>query len=224
MTRLTYGADPELLLTVAPTPRARKRVPFPVCGKLGGTKAKPRMVGDYGVQEDNVMAEYTIPVSEVPRRMFAHVRAGHDRVLSELNRDPEAPRVYPHPECSLLFPEQILTAAGSQAMQFGCSPDFDAYDMGAPAAVVDPRALTTPAGAWRFAGGHIHFGYYEKYPDVPPFVMALLMDLFVGVQLASYERQGERRKYYGQPGRYRPTPYGIEYPPTPAGAAPGPLS
>jgi hypothetical protein len=64
----------------------------------------------------------------------------------------------------------------------------------------------------RFAGGHIHLGYKSVRPEVAEYVVAMLCDLTLGLALVcNGERQPERRALYGQPGRFRPTPYGLEY-------------
>jgi hypothetical protein len=57
-------------------------------------------------------------------------------------------------------------------------------------------------------------GYRKAFTfDMPEFVGASMCDLFLSLPLIAQMRdvQGERRKYYGTPGRYRPTPYGLEY-------------
>ena len=48
---------------------------------------------------------------------------------------------------------------------------------------------------------------------VPEFVVAALCDLQISVPMIArgYDTQGERRRFYGSPGRFRPTPYGLEY-------------
>lgn len=113
---------------------------------------------------------------------------------------------------SRLFSSQMLEHP--QAQVFGCSPDFDAYRGGQPFEPVDPRLLREADGsAWRFAGGHVHVGYDGVIPyPLPPHVVAHFLDLFLGIRMATYEaQQGKRAELYGLPGRYRPTPYGIEY-------------
>jgi hypothetical protein len=113
--------------------------------------------------------------------------------------------------CAYEFTREALTAAGPQAMQFGCSPDFDAYNMGARHTRVDPAALGTERGAWRFAGGHIHVGYKDVC-DIPEYAAALFCDVTLGLALVvAGEQQGRRRDLYGMAGRFRPTPYGVEY-------------
>lgn len=206
---ITYGADPELFLADS------KNRAVVVVGKLGGTKDKPRMVGDYGLQEDNVMAEYTIPPSARVGTMLEHARRGMMVVFDVLREGGHDLRLFHRP--TALFALTTLDAAGPQALQFGCSPDFDAYQMGAAHERVNPNVLLAGSvrgvdSAWRFAGGHIHFGYKDTVPDLPEYVATMFADLTVGLSLiVGGETQGERRKLYGIAGRFRPTAYGIEY-------------
>lgn len=204
MTRATIGSDPEFFIK-----DRRTGVPTPICGLLGGTKGKPVMKGVYGVQEDNVMCEYnTPPVSDA--NMFAqHAIRGRTAVLDTLNAN-QPNRFEPDLAPSRLFGLALLETP--QAKTFGCSPDFDAYQMGMPNMRIDPAILTTDTGGWRFSGGHVHIGFREGQKfDIPPYVAAQFADVFLGLYAATFDLQGERRKHYGTAGRYRPTPYGIEY-------------
>lgn len=201
---LTFGTDPELFL-------AENSRPVPAVGLIGGTKEKPFMYEQYGFQEDNVMGEYTVPVTSDPfyvvdlaregaRLLMDFVRTKHQRTFT-LYRKPVA-----------TFTDEVMAACGQQGMQFGCSPDFDAYRMGAQWEPFDPAALRKKGRHMRFAGGHIHIGYKEDVPNVPEYVAALMCDLTIGASLVSGgEQQAARREWYGLPGRFRPTAYGLEY-------------
>lgn len=199
----TFGADPEFFIA-----DGRTGEPMPIVGLLGGTKAKPRMVGDYGVQEDNVMAEYTIPPLTSPSDMTAYAHMGRNATLGEVQM--RVRNAIWHESCEAFFTLPVLRKAGPQAQQFGCSPDFDAYTQGAMCPPIDRTLLADAGGEWRFAGGHIHVGYKERC-GIPPFVAAMFMDYCVGLQLVPFDRQGRRRALYGMAGRFRPTKYGLEY-------------
>jgi hypothetical protein len=202
---ITMGADPEFFVR-----RIDTGAPHPICGLLGGTKDRPRMVGHYGLQEDNVMAEFNIPPVTDINLFSAHITSGRNTVLSILNSEHGGIfEIDPAP--SRLFPSFHLRS--EQANMFGCSPDFDAYMLGAPNPRIQPLELERPEGSWRFCGGHIHIGYKTVAPDLPEYVAAMFCDLFLGIGMVSnnFDKQGERRRYYGTPGRFRPTPYGLEY-------------
>lgn len=201
---ITLGADPELFLRDDRTGAATS-----VVGLIGGTKGTPLPMdgmGDgYGIQEDNVMAEFNIPVCTSPRRFSRSVEAGVSWIRQLVRTS------LPHHSldvgaCARLFPHSELE--NKQAMVFGCSPDFNAHKQGEAWPVIKPESLSEDYGAWRFAGGHVHIGYESAAPD---FVAAAFADVFLGLPSVSLDKQGSRRALYGQAGRYRPTTYGVEY-------------
>lgn len=200
----SMGSDPEFFIR-----RTDTGSPVPICGLLGGTKGEPFMVGEYGVQEDNVMAEYNTPPTDNPSTFARHVTYGRQAVLDRLQS------LYPGLYEADLSPARLFSMEAlihPQAQQFGCSPDFDGYNMGAANPRFTPADLMRDNGAWRFCGGHVHIGYKHllKAP-LPEYVVATFADVFLSLPFLLDDKQGERRRYYGTPGRFRPTPYGIEY-------------
>ena len=203
---LTIGADPEFFLYS----QTHDRI-VPSCGLLGGTKEEPMALGrrGYFVQEDNVMAEYNIPPCPTGDKFGSCITKGRDLVLAHAReRSGDDSLVAFRGTYAELSPDMLQHPG---AMRFGCSPDFDAYQMGQPCPPIDPDRLTGNNGVLRFAGGHVHLGY--NLPEIPPQVVAMFCDLMLGAYAIAYglDRQGPRRQWYGTPGRYRPTPYGIEY-------------
>lgn len=200
---VTLGTDPEFFLV-----DGRTGDPIPACGLLGGTKGAPIDIGEgFGLQEDNVMVEWNMPPCSIPEQFADRAVEGLERVMNFVRT--KVPNAARHIGNSLVFPVSMMQS--EQAQEFGCSPDFDAYQRGAPAPLVEPATFSTRKGEQRFAGGHIHIGF-DNPNEVPEFVTASLCDLFIGLRSIYHgDRQGERRNYYGQPGRFRPTDYGIEY-------------
>lgn len=203
---ITIGADPELFIKDSRTGGV-----VPICGLLGGTKDEPKPLeelGDgYSVQEDNVMAEFNIPpctnYEAFSRSVLRGVSAVESLVRTSSNNvlalDFAGER---------LFPVEMLRSP--QARQFGCSADFDAYARGAAHQPIRPIQLEDEGGAWRFAGGHVHIGY-DNPNSIPDYVVAQMCDVVLGLPSVALDEQPKRRELYGTPGRYRPTPYGIEY-------------
>jgi len=200
---VTLGADPEMFVA------DEQGMVRAVCGKLGGTKGAALDIGEgVGLQEDNVMVEYNIAPQTSARHFALAIETARTRVMdfvrTKMGQNYTASTV-----CTAEFPAEEL--ASKQAMVFGCSPDFDAYAKGAAAPPVDRDTLVTPAGAYRFAGGHVHIGY-ENPNKVPDFVVTALCDATMGLSsILDRDEQGMRRWLYGAAGRYRPTDYGIEY-------------
>jgi hypothetical protein len=200
---ITLGADPEVFVLDTDGEFTTG------CGKIGGTKHKPLALPreGYFIQEDNVMAEFNVPPVEVtgPEGCYAFgrvIRRAREMVVNHLA---ERSLVPSWKTCRVEFSQEALEAGGRKALEFGCSPDFDAYNNGAAAPKVDPKEI----GTVRYAGGHLHVGHDLK---MPPFVLASFLDATVGLtSVAMGDKQGDRRQHYGAPGRFRPTPYGLEY-------------
>lgn len=196
----SIGADPELFLRDVNTGGV-----VPVCGLIGGTKEDPlpleNLAEGFAVQEDNVMIEFNIPPANTASRFSSYIGAGLD-ALADLIRIRNLPLEFDYSSERLFTDDQL---SHPQARMFGCSPDFDGYKAGAACRPVSPDRL----GGWRFAGGHVHLGYDHEH--VPQHVVAQLCDLFLALPSVVLDKQAQRRKRYGQPGRFRPTPYGIEY-------------
>lgn len=194
--RYSLGADPEFFLY--------DRGFVPACGLFGGEKGKPIDLGDgYGLQEDNVMAEYNIPPCSSEDEFVTRVRRGLRKALNYIRNSTKNRYMEAYLSNAVLLTHKQAKAKG--AGTFGCSPDFDAYMKGAPAPSVGAGTI----GRHRFAGGHVHFGYES---GIPPFVVAAFADVFLGIPSLDWDRQHElRRSTYGSPGRFRPTDYGIEY-------------
>lgn len=203
----TIGADPELFIRNKHTGTVTSAV-----GLIGGTKSEPLPIpglasrDGYTMQEDNVMVEFNIPPATSSTRFSRSIRTALDELINVVRTtrsDLEVDVAY----STRLFPQSELCT--EQAQMFGCSPDFNAHRQGQAWPTITPEALIEDGGAWRFAGGHIHLGYEVK--GIPEYVVAALCDVWLGLPSIGLDEQGMRRELYGQAGRYRPTPYGIEY-------------
>lgn len=193
----TLGADVEAFVW-----DAYEEDYVPCVGILPGTKEKPHplpgMKKGFAVQEDNVMAEFNIPPCTNISQFVSAIssaRAGVAKMLAERNKNYRL-QFYP----SVMFDSKQLRS--KQAKEIGCSPDFDAYEAGAA------RTKFPTLGLSRGAGGHIHLGGDFQCPD---WVAALFADLFLGIGAHVGVDTSQRKKWYGQPGIFRPKPYGIEY-------------
>lgn len=173
----------------------------PCVGVLPGTKDDPAPIPGlskgYYVQEDNVMAEWNIPPVKTPKGFHDVVKRAKAGVAKML---PEYHTIRYRPFINFL-PKDLTS---QQAQQFGCDPDFDAYLGGVQRTPLDPEGVL-----WRGAGGHIHLGGNFQCPD---FVAGLFADIMIGVMCDLRPNSKDKRgTFYGQPGIFRPKPYGIEY-------------
>lgn len=197
----TIGADPEVFIV------NKGGHVVSMCGLIGGKKGSPLKIHpNVGILEDNILVELNFPPCN-NAKSFADRAVSAKAILENWLHDQTAFKDYgisSKVEC--LVPQKILTHP--TAKEFGCDPDFDAYNMGSVNPKVDPKDLVVKTREWRFGGGHVHIGHGA---NVPPFVVANFCDLFLGLKFLDIDPQKVRRSYYGQAGRYRPTPYGLEY-------------
>lgn len=174
-------------------------------GLLGGTKKEPRELDpngplrSLGVQEDNILAELTCSPCGNAGMFTEVVHYGIQKINDELRERDY--RLVPGLS-STWCDDNVLSHP--MAKVFGCDPDFDAYNNGA----VAPRVDASKARNLRTAGGHLHLGGDF---NCPPFVAALMADLYIMLPAVRHETGSERRELYGQAGRFRAKPYGIEY-------------
>jgi hypothetical protein len=119
---------------------------------------------------------------------------------------------------------KYLVGAPEDMQQFGCDPDYCAYELCAKRPEIDANTH-----GYRYGGGHLHFSTDnlessrfvapycreteklllddESYPEI-----VKRLDAYLGLA-ATYlwddPMQFERRKYYGQAGRFRPQKYPV---------------
>jgi hypothetical protein len=174
----------------------------PCVGVLPGTKQEPHQPPDmnegFGIQEDNVMAEWNIPPAANYQYFDGHIQQIRDAVQRRLMSKGYELAVEVG-AAHQFAPKHLLS---DQAKTFGCDPDNDAYTGG------KQRVYVPAVTRWRSAGGHVHLGGDFNCPD---FVAALFAELFISVKNAIYASDTERKQWYGKPGIFRSKPYGIEY-------------
>lgn len=189
---LKVGADPELFFE-------KDGKPFSVEGLIKGTKENPRELNKKGcaLQEDNVMAEFNIPECDNKNDFNENIEYALDNLqtIALLN------------DCELLiepsanFENKFLKS--KQSLEFGCSPDNNAYTFSQNDRVEILENV-------RVAGGHIHIGYDNPSEDLNLAIVRTL-DIFLGLPSILLDKDTVRRKYYGHAGSYRNKSYGVEY-------------
>ncbi len=190
---VTIGGDFEYFLA------DRTGRPFPSCGLIGGSKEQPREMGEPGylITEDNVMVEYNIPPVKTADDFAKVVTHGFDLTCNFL-----PPSLVPVIKATMEFDPVILTSI-PQAMQFGCMPDFNAWDV-----TKNPRPNSNVN--FRSAAGHIHIGYDN--PNVDASVdLIRAADVFAGLPSVWEDEDRTRRTLYGKAGACRFKEYGCEH-------------
>jgi hypothetical protein len=191
----TLGLDPEMFLV------DKDGKYISAVGLVGGTKERPKQITDlprgYGVQEDNVAVELTIPPSESKEELIDKISLALEGCMRMIPKG-----LTLSDKCSAYFDfDQLETEA---ACAFGCSPEMDAYTGS------NFQVKASDAGNFRTCGGHVHIGIDGL--DIKrkgSFVIAL--DLFLGIPSMFLDKDTERRKLYGKAGSFRDKRYGLEY-------------
>jgi hypothetical protein len=173
---------------------------IPVCGTVGGTKQAPKPLGIGFIQEDNVCAEFNIPVAHTPQEFAEYIRemvyATHNALI------PFGYRLY-HSSFAT-FPADVLDRFPGTKV-FGCDPDINAY-----LREYNPPPMSREG--LRSAGFHLHIGHPRLVLDPNlGFSLVKALDLTIGVPSLAFDPALPRRTLYGLAGSFRFKPYGIEW-------------
>lgn len=189
------GSDPELILMFNGKPKSS-------VGIIGGSKDNPRKTVNGYVLEDNVLVEFNPnPASTVDEFI-----RNHKLVLQDLEDIIKPLGYYMEAEATAKYPKKELLSA--QAREFGCEPDFDAWNV-VMNDVPEPGNLNL-----RSAGGHLHvsFDQANSYENARiDFIRT--MDCMLGIPSVLIDSNNQRRKLYGKAGAHRPkyTDFGHPY-------------
>lgn len=169
-----------------------------------GTKLEPMRVHHGTFHRDNISVELQPPQGATPEEFGRNAQ----RLYDEMQAIYSNRSLYLKAEPTVQFTKAMLSC--TEANEMGCERDKCAYT-GEEQPGPTPKAF----GNWRAAGGHIHIGYDGFTEDEFREVIKLL-DLLEAQGLVEYEAQlsrsaWRRRQWYGQAGRYRMKPYGIEW-------------
>lgn len=202
----TFGADPEFFL------KDEHGCPVPAFGLFGGKKGEGLLLGtpstlgkehELRYLEDGAAVELNIPICYEFSNIFTNILEYRNYfVKSKLAKK----KLAILDGAVARFDKQVLNT-NPLAKVMGCEPDYDAYDNGA----ARRPFLIEEFGDLRFAGGHLHFGIKPWPEQIPKHIFVQFLDLFLGTFLFKFDNQAERKKFYGLPGLFRPTSYGVEY-------------
>lgn len=188
------GADPEVFVL-----KDNKLVP--AWGLIPGTKAEPYPVDGGAVQVDGMALEFNINPAKTSTEFVHNIH----HVLSQLKA------MIPGYEITQTITGSFdMKGLPKEATEIGCDPDYNAYDEGA-------QNIPPPDVGYRMVGGHVHIGWTN---DADPFdfthfttciQLAKQLDWALFIPSLLFDNNSSRRQSYGQPGNFRPKPYGIEY-------------
>lgn len=122
ITNVRLGSDPEFFIVDKKTGQHKSAV-----GLIGGSKDLPRFLKHgYGVQEDNVALELTLPPTNSYLKMFNDC----EWILNVINKELEPKGLMvlndSSPDAVIFTNEELNTDA---ARLFGCSASFNSWDL-----------------------------------------------------------------------------------------------
>lgn len=195
----TVGADPEMFIINETTGEVVSSIGL-IPGEKGDAYRAEDMPEGYGIETDNILAEFNIPPCKTKEEFINAMNFMKDYIRKFVkNINPEL-----NIKCSaseMVDDDQLRTP---EAKMFGCSVDFNAYTED-----TNPK----PDGErtnLRSAGCHIHLGY-EPNSYESSIELLKLLDVFVGLPSILIDKDNRRRSLYGKAGCFRLTGYGLEY-------------
>lgn len=207
--KITIGSDPEYFILNKVTGNLVSAIPL-----IKGDKQTPTTLPSGGnIQSDNVAVEFATLPAKSTAEFITNLKSS---LIDTINILPENHELAVLPSATF-SPEELNDP---RAKQFGCSPDYCAWDL------VENEPPVADDPTFRSCGGHIHIGCLDENGEIThkdasflldPMGKVLMvrgMDLFHGIistVLDCSEEAVARRKLYGKAGCHRPTPYGVEY-------------
>lgn len=195
----TVGADPEMFIINETTGEVVSSIGLIPGEKDDAYRAKDMPEG-YGIETDNILAEFNIPPCKTKEEFINAMNYMKDYIRKFVkNVNPEL-----NIKCSaseMVGSDQLRSP---EAKMFGCSVDFNAYTEDS-----NPKPCGESTNL-RSAGCHIHLGYDPKSYE-SSIELLKLMDVFVGLPSILIDKDDRRRSLYGKAGCFRLTSYGIEY-------------
>jgi hypothetical protein len=190
ITNVRLGSDPEFFIVDKNTGEHKSAV-----GLIGGSKDLPRFLkAGYGVQEDNVALELTLP----PTNSYIKMYNDCEWILDKINKELEGKDLMVLNDDSadaISFSDQELDT--DEARLFGCSPSFNFWnlEMNEPPKATDSNL--------RSIGKHLHVSYKDRTYETDLNLLRVL-DLYLTVPSIIMNPNGAlRRKLYGKAGEHR---------------------
>lgn len=196
---VTIGADPELFLINSKTKEVVSSIGI-IPGEKGNPYRSKDMPKGYGLEIDNILAEFNIPPVRTKEdfvEAMTYMKNYIKKFIKAKNSNLDILC-----KASMMVNEDQLQSP--EAKLFGCSVDYNAY-------TEEPNPK--PQGErtnLRSAGLHIHLGYDDCNVETS---LALIkyLDMYLGVPSVLKDDDTKRRSLYGKAGCFRLTPYGLEY-------------
>jgi hypothetical protein len=196
---VTLGADPECFIINEETGKVVSSIGI-IPGEKGNPWRSKDMPKGYGIEIDNILAEFNIPPAKTKEDFVGSMEYMKQYLTNFVKK--VNPNYGIRCAASELIDEDQLQS--DEARLFGCSVDYNIYT-GMP----NPKPEGESTNL-RSAGFHVHCGYNN--PDVEQSLELLqYFDLFLGIPSVIKDTDQRRRTLYGKAGCFRLTEYGFEY-------------
>lgn len=198
LSNITIGADPELFIIDSKTGKVVSSIGL-IPGTKGNAYVDDTMPKGFGVEIDNILAEFNIPPVTTKEGFINNILYMQDWIRSfvkNVNPDYDI-------KCSASEMVDSDQLQSEEANLFGCDPDFNCYTKTRNPKPKPPKNL-------RSAGFHIHFGY-ANFDVETSLKIVRLFDLCVGVPSVRIDSDKKRRSLYGKAGAFRLQDWGVEY-------------
>ena len=192
---ISFGSDPEFILkSNADIQSAIEIVP--------GSKENRYEKDGHAFYYDNVLAECSIKPAYSREETIENFRECF-QLYSELV---EPCKLWC--KASARFPSEELKHP--EALEMGCKREACAYELD----WIEPDETFFHRSNLRTAGGHIHLGHEILKDQLVRIRTVRMMDLFLGIPSIFIDKDSaskDRKKIYGQAGRFREPSHGLEY-------------
>lgn len=200
MSKFSFGTDPEFMLKKGV--RYVSAIPL-----VKANHENPIIRGEHRFYWDNVLAECAVKPAYSKEEAVFNIG---DCLKHYVEIVKPATIVI---QASHTYSKSAMKDKG--AKEAGCKPDSCAYTMRLMKDELSPKEQVSNS-SFRTCGGHIHLGneILTNTEGPEPIFLIYLMDLFLGlpsVFMDIDETAPRRRTLYGQAGRFREKPYGMEY-------------
>ena len=155
------------------------------------------------INHDGIAVEINPLPSKSGQEMYEKVNMLIDVIKNEYGLKPDFASVCIDVDRDII---QQAGEANPSALEFGCSPDLNAWG-DEPSYRGDASGITR-----RYSGGHFHLDTGAIYPQKLEQIRTL--ERTVGLIINSFcdqDKEQERRKFYGKSGCCRVTNYGFEW-------------
>lgn len=197
---VTIGADPEMFIIDT----AKNNKVISSIGIIPGKKGEPFVEkswpNGFGLETDNILAEFNIPPCSSRLEFLANIEFMKDYVRQFVKK------ICPTYDIQCIASREVdadqLTTP--ESMEFGCDADYNAYTEEInQKPVCDDKNL-------RSAGFHVHIGY-DGFNAITSLHLVKMLDVFLGIPSILVDQDTKRRSLYGKAGNFRLQPWGVEY-------------